>query len=105
MKVFVQQTETRLFLNDQSEWVPDRETARAFDDAAEAIEFCVAHGLSDVQLLKVSEKGELYGYLQPFGGNDPGLQSSDLDPQARRASEKMLGEKSRQEEAKDGEES
>src|SRR5687768_7113323 len=89
MKVFVQQISTKLFLDNRGSWIQARDEGRPFGNAEAAIEFCVSHKITDVQLLKVSEKGDLYGYLQPFGGNDPDLQSSDLDPAARRISEEM----------------
>ena len=87
MKLFVQQPETALFLDAGGHWVNSRGLAQGFANQADAIEFCVKHGLRDVQLLKVSETGQLYGYLQPFGAKDPVLQSSGLVGEVRSAAQ------------------
>ena len=88
MKVFVQQVSTKRFLADGRGWSDAIEAAQPFSTAAEAIEFCVEHDVKDVQLVKISDTGELYGYLQPFGSKDPGLQSSNLDEARKRSRQK-----------------
>jgi len=95
MKLFIQQLETGLFLDAAGHWVDSRDSAEGFARQADAIEFCLKHGCRDVQLLKVSDGGELYGYLQPFGDNDPVLQSSGLGGEVRSAAQ----EKERRERA------
>lgn len=50
MKVFIQQAESREFVGEDHAWAPSIHSARDFHTTVEALDFCFARHLTDVQI-------------------------------------------------------
>ena len=50
MEILIQDSDTKLYFKEQSEWVKDATNARVFRGPLEALRFCVEHQLRKVQL-------------------------------------------------------
>jgi len=50
MEILIRDSKSRLFLNHKATWVRDEAQARAFRVPLEALQFCVEHGVKEVEL-------------------------------------------------------
>jgi len=65
MKVLLQNLKTKLFFKEIGIWTADIEKARDFPNSLNAINFCNANGLKDVQVL-LKFKQERYDVALPL---------------------------------------
>ena len=67
VRVFVQMVSTGRFLRTDSVWVEAKEEARAFEDSAAAMSYCLAHGIEGVRFLLSRGDPRLDTYIDVFG--------------------------------------
>ncbi len=51
MKVYIQHRKTRLYLNDEKDWVKNETEARCFKSSIPAIDFCLANKIEHAIIL------------------------------------------------------
>jgi len=70
MKVFLQQITTGFYVGANEPLVLDDEQARVFGGSLEAIDYCVAQGIDDVEVLLKFSDSRYDVRLRPFGHPD-----------------------------------
>ena len=67
MQTFVQCPKTNTFFDvQQNQWTPRRDCATGFQHSAEAIAFCLNHGLSEVQFVLEVDDPSTPDVVVPF---------------------------------------
>jgi hypothetical protein len=69
MNVLVQHLRTRLYLTRKGQWVKLTGKPAEFENAVEAISFCIQRALRDVRLVTNADWPGQERYIYPFGGD------------------------------------
>ena len=68
MRILLQQKSTGLYLKEIGEWTPNAAEATDFLSSTRAIDYCLAHRISDVHLVLKFEE-QLYDIVLPMVGS------------------------------------
>ena len=83
MKVFIQRSQDGLFLKTKAVWVNSKRDARDFRNCAEAIDYCVKAGLTDIRLCLSFGDSKYDLYLDVFRAETQALVRFNRDLQAQ----------------------
>ena len=91
MRAFIQRPTDGLYMKTKTEWVREKNEARAFGSSVDALAYCVAAGLCEVRLVVTTVGGD--AFLYPFGEHRDERELAG--PSSRQGAAKLLRKISR----------